>query len=235
MPNLIHNIHAFVSLATQYLKDAAQCEPGKSQPIRAQYAKQLLDKIGITYDGPSPDQIHAIGPCIYVANHASTLDAVMICAFFDGDLRILAKDSLFKIPYLGKILRLEKHIMVHRGNHANQKNASLRNEIKNALLDGASVLFFPEGTRTNTGALGAFKNGAFYNAIQTGFPIVPIVIRGTFNAMPKSTLKITPSHCSLQILPPIPMPSHDTGDESAQVRDLAQRTRLAMQQALDQP
>ncbi|MBR4985427.1 MAG: 1-acyl-sn-glycerol-3-phosphate acyltransferase [Proteobacteria bacterium] len=233
MPSVIRNIRSFLRNSNAYLREAKEAEPGKSQPIRARYARQFLADVGMTCTGPSPEEIAKNGPCIYVANHTSTLDAVIIVSYFEGDLRILAKESLFKIPNLGAILRLEKHIMVHRGKHASEKNASIRESIRQAISEGASVFIFPEGTRTRTGAIGKFRHGAFYNAIQTGVPVVPVVIKGLFEAMPKGTLKIIPGPCSLELLPPIAPPDASLGDESKRARILCDQASEAIRKALE--
>lgn len=233
MPSLPHNIASFFKHAGGYLKAAQKAEPGHTQAIRAKYARDFLTDIGITYEGPTQQEIQNIGPCIYVANHNSTLDAVIICAFFEGDLRILAKESLFKIPYLGKILRLENHIMVHRGKNASARNTNIRESIQKAIHDKASVLFFPEGTRSKDGNLADFKLGAFYNAIQTHVPVVPILITGTFEAMPKTTLKIKPAKCTLKLLAPIELPDEKKGDEKTRAQLLADNAKNAILKAMN--
>ncbi len=224
MATLFHNIKAFVHHASSCLRESRKDTTGHSQAIRARHAREFLQDVGITYEGPSQQQIEALGPCIYVGNHTSTLDAVLICAFFEDNLRILAKESLFKVPWLGGIMRHEKHIMVHRGKDAAARNAGIRNDIRQALDEGASIFFFPEGTRSSDGKLARFKRGAFYNAVQNDVPIVPVVIRGTFEAMPKSTLKIRPGHCSLTLLDPVHVPNTACGDETTRADILLNQT-----------
>lgn len=232
MPSVIHNIRSFFKNSSAYLREAKTAEVGHTQAIRARYARNFLEEVGMKCTGPSAEDIAKNGPCIYVANHTSTLDAVIIVAYFEGDLRILAKESLFKIPNLGQILRLEKHIMVHRGKNASVKNASIRESIRQAVAEGASVFIFPEGTRTRTGDLGKFRHGAFYNAIQTGVPVVPVVIKGLFEAMPKGTLKIIPGECSLELLTPIMPPDESLGDEAKRARILCDQASRAIREAL---
>ena len=233
MPSIPHNLHSFAHYASLYLGAIKKSPNQPSQPVRARYAREFLHDVGLTFEGPSKADIDRIGPCIYVANHSSTMDAVLICAIFEGDLRILAKDILFKAPYLGRILRLEKHILVHRGRHASDRNAQIRADIRAAIDEGASVLFFPEGTRTRTGALGPFKLGAFYNAIQVGVPIVPMVITGTFDAMPKTTWRIKPGHCTLSLLDPITDENDgEPSDETRRAQALADKARNAIEHAL---
>ena len=228
MPTVIHNAMMFFKLAAKYLKEAPEAENGQSQIIRAKYTRELLSAFQIEISGPSQEEIEKNGACIYVANHSSTLDALMICAFFEGNLRILAKESLYKIPRLGTILRLEKHIMVHRGKDAHDRNQSIRQDIQTAVREGASVFIFPEGTRTRTGELGPFKHGAFYNAIQCQVPVVPVIIEGTFEAMPPGSLRVKPGKCSLRLLPAIQLPEESMGDESARAHWLADQARNAI-------
>ena len=228
MSTIAYNAYMFFKLAAKYLKEASVAKQGESQVIRAKYTRELLDAMQIEYHGPSREAIESNGPCIYVANHSSTLDALMICAFFEGDLRILAKESLFKIPRLGTILQLEKHIKVYRGKDAHNRNQAIRDNIKQAIEEGGSVFVFPEGTRTRTGELGKFKHGAFYNAIQCHVPVVPVIIRGTFESMPAGSLRIKPTKCSLDLLNPIQPPEESMGDEATRAAWLADKTRETM-------
>ena len=232
MPTVAYNAYMFFKLAARYLKEASSAKEGESQVIRAKYTRELLDAMQIEYHGPTREEIEKKGSCIYVANHSSTLDALMICAFFEGDLRILAKESLFKVPRLGRILELEKHIKVYRGKDAHNRNKSIRDDIKRAISEGGSVFIFPEGTRTRTGELGTFKHGAFYNAIQCNVPVVPVIIRGTFESMPAGTLRIKPCRCSLELLPSIQPPEESMGEEADRAAWLAEQTRQAMISAL---
>lgn len=230
---IIQSIHSFIRNASGYLREAKKAESGHSQVIRARYARRFFDELKITYSGPSKEEIESRGSCIYVANHTSMLDAVIICCFFEGDLRILAKESLFSVPWLGRILRLEKHIKVARGKKASARNASIRESIKTAISEGASVFFFPEGTRSTTGKLGKFRHGAFYNAIETGVPIVPVVIRGALERLPKGSIQIKPGHISMELLPSIPIPDESMGDLTTRATYLSNKASEAISKALE--
>ncbi|MBO4350397.1 MAG: hypothetical protein J6A01_05560, partial [Proteobacteria bacterium] len=81
--------------------------------------------------------------------------------------------------------------------------------------------------------LGTFKLGAFYNAIQNNVHVVPMVIRGTYEAMPKTTLKIKPGKCSLELLSPVELPDVSMGDETTRAKWLAEQVRNAMIKALE--
>ena len=232
MTSAIRNIIVFVKNAGRYLRQSRHLDTHDSIALRMRLARDTLDSFGIHYTLPDEAQIQAQPQCIYVANHASLLDALLIVATFGENLRILAKDSLFHLPWLGAILKKEKHIMVKRSSKSAGRGEAVREAIRNAIADGGSVLVFPEGTRTRDGNLGTFKHGAFYNAIQNQVPIVPIVVRGTFEAMPKTTLKIKSGDCSLEILPPIPLPDASMGDEKTRATYLCEQARNAILERL---
>ena len=122
MPTTIHNISAFLKQATACLREYKATPEGKpTQAIKQLYSRRFLQDVGIEIEGPTHDEIAALPPAIFVANHASMLDALLICAFFDTDLRILAKSGLFRAPYIGRILQREKHICVSRQKSTNSR------------------------------------------------------------------------------------------------------------------
>lgn len=113
---------------------------------------------------------------VLVANHASLSD--IVCLFsLNHQFKWLAKKSLFRIPFLGWSMAAMGYIPLERG-----KYGSIRTSYGQALdwlRRGISVLIFPEGTRSRSGEMGHFKRGAFRLAIESGRPIVPIVLAGT--------------------------------------------------------
>lgn len=122
---------------------------------------------------------------VLVANHASLAD--IVCLYCLGKpFKWLAKKSLFRIPFFGWTMSLLRYIPLERGRHG-----SIRDSFQTAqewLEKGVSVLIFPEGTRSRSGELGEFKNGAFKLAIRAQKPIVPIVLWGTFEAISKGKM-----------------------------------------------
>lgn len=232
MPNGIRNIISFARAGAAYIKETRDAGLADRIRIRRKDAMALVEEFGLKLTYPEDAAFEANGPSIYVVNHSSLMDALFIYATFPIDIRILAKASLFKLPYLGTILKREKHIRVYRGKHSADRNASIRASIHEALEEGASVAIFPEGTRTATGAIGPFKRGAFYNAVQNGVHVVPVLIRGAFEAMPKTTISIKPGNCSLELLPPVEPPDVSMGDESVRAEWMAEEARNAMIRAL---
>ena len=142
---------------------------------------------------------------VFIANHMSSLDIFVIGSHLQHDYRWLAKASLFRMPLLGWHLAIAGHIPVYRGKKRYQ-NKLLKDRIHKVVLQGASLFFFPEGTRSSDGNLKDFKKGAFVYALQENLPIVPLVLKGTGNLMKKEAwdLDIDESKvCSVTVLPPV--------------------------------
>jgi len=138
---------------------------------------------------------------IVVVNHQSLADIIILYKT-KMQFKWVAKESLFKVPVVGWCLSLAKHIKLRRGKFASIKR--VYREAAAWLRQGMSVLFFPEGTRSDTDRMNEFQNGAFKLAIKEKKPILPIAIDGTRNAIPKgSWLFDTTIHCTLRVLPPI--------------------------------
>jgi len=138
---------------------------------------------------------------VVVSNHQSLADIVLMYKT-KMQFKWVAKESLFKIPFLGWNMFLAKHIMLRRGEFSSIKK--VYKEAVQWLRSGISVLFFPEGTRSNDLAMGEFQNGAFKLAIKEKVPILPILIQGTRDAIPKGSWRFTTKiSCLLKVLPPI--------------------------------
>lgn len=138
---------------------------------------------------------------VVVANHQSFGDIVIVYKT-RMQFKWVAKESLFKIPFIGWCLSLTKHIKLSRGNFGSIKK--VYRDAAYWLQNSMSVLFFPEGTRSETGSINKFQNGAFKLAILEKKPILPILISGTKDAIPKgSWLFKTKVYGELTILPPI--------------------------------
>lgn len=136
----------------------------------------------------------ALGPCIIVANHSSCMDVLllMMLPLPAGTGRVWAKDWPFKVPLLGALMRLSGHLFVNDFN--------ILPDARDCLADGSSLLVFPESSRTRTGRVGRFREGAFLLAARTGRPIVPVAIRGTFACMPPGQGWVFHPRLSIEVL-----------------------------------
>ncbi|MDD5428952.1 MAG: lysophospholipid acyltransferase family protein [Candidatus Omnitrophica bacterium] len=159
---------------------------------------------------------------VIVANHQSLADIVII--YLAGmQFKWVAKESLFKLPFVGWCMSIAKHIKLERGAFGSIKK--VYREAAHLLRGGMSVLFFPEGTRSNASEMKEFQNGAFKLAIKEKVPVLPIAIKGTGDAIPKGTwLFESKIPGSLKVLPAIDTSSFTAAD-FAKLRDMA-RTEL---------
>jgi len=139
---------------------------------------------------------------IIVANHQSQLDILVAFSLF-FPFKWVSKSEVFRLPFIGWNMKLNRYIALKRG----EKN-SIRQMMKDctkALQQGCSIFIFPEGTRSKTGELRKFKPGAFIMAKKMKVPILPVVIQGTREALPKHTLSFTGRHkITLKVLDEIP-------------------------------
>lgn len=127
-----------------------------------------------------PDQAY-----IVVANHLSQLDILVIYGWSGLDLRWIIKQELRKVPIIGWGCKIAGHIFIDRSNRDAAVEAM--NSAVAALEPGEGMMFFPEGTRSKSGKLLPFKNGAFRMALQLKFPILPVTITDTYPLMPSGS------------------------------------------------
>jgi 1-acyl-sn-glycerol-3-phosphate acyltransferase len=138
---------------------------------------------------------------VYMSNHQSNYDIPILLGHLPVQFRWLAKIELFRIPLFGYAMRRAGYICIDR---SNQQSAfeSLKKAAE-IIRNGVSVMIFPEGTRTKDGNIGSFKKGGFVLAIESGVPILPIIIHGTYSVMPRSRLLIKPGKVTLEIGEPV--------------------------------
>ncbi len=149
---------------------------------------------------------------VVVSNHQSLADIVLMYKT-KMQFKWVAKGSLFKIPVLGWSMLLAKHIRLRRKEFSSIK--TVYKEASEWLRSGISVVFFPEGTRNNDSAVGEFQNGAFKLAIKEKIPILPILIRGTRDAIPKGSWRFTTKiSCLIKVLPSIDTSTYLPADYS---------------------
>ena len=155
---------------------------------------------------------------VIVANHQSLADIVVVY-LTKMQFKWVAKESLFSVPFIGWCLSLSKHIKLERGDFSSIK--TIYREAAHWLRGGMSVLFFPEGTRSESGEMRDFQNGAFKLAIKEKAPILPVSIKGTGGAIPKGTwLFQTKIPARIKVLPTIETSAFTPGD-FAKLRDMA--------------
>jgi 1-acyl-sn-glycerol-3-phosphate acyltransferase len=155
------------------------------------------------------------GPCVYVVNHQSMVDILAVYATHLPFLWV-SKRANFFAPFLGWNMWLNGYVPLRRG-HLPSIRRMLR-VCEARLGEGASLCVFPEGTRSRDGELKSFYRGAFWIAVRNGVPVVPIVVEGTADILPKGQVGISPRHVVVRLLDPIHPDEADNDDR--RLRDL---------------
>lgn len=136
---------------------------------------------------------------VFASNHQSIYDIPVILSSLPHQLRIIAKASLGSFPFLGWHLRLSGHLLVDREN----PGASVFKKMQRMIGQEASLIIFPEGTRSRDGRVARFKGGVFLLAIESGLSIVPVSVSGTRHVMLKGRLMTCPGDVTLTVHEPI--------------------------------
>ena len=141
-------------------------------------------------------------PYVMVANHQSFLDILVLFRLF-RHFKWVSKLENFRVPCIGWNMSLNGYIPLRRGD--TKSIAAMMNAGARTLAAGSSVLMFPEGTRSVDGKLRTFKRGGFSLALRCGVPILPIVVEGTGNALPKGFVLQRGRHpVRILVLEPLP-------------------------------
>jgi 1-acyl-sn-glycerol-3-phosphate acyltransferase len=139
---------------------------------------------------------------VFLANHQSLFDIPLLLATSPGQVRMLAKRSLFRIPIFGWGLYAGGFVPVDRGGDRTTARQSFASAVAR-LQEGTSILLFPEGTRSRTESLLPFERGGFLLAMKSGLPIVPVGIRGTLGVQPRGSFAIRPGPVEVRYGAPI--------------------------------
>ena len=148
---------------------------------------------------------------IFVANHQSIFDIFVVYGWLKSRFKWIMKKELRKIPFVGAACEAAGHIFIDRSNPiAAKRSIELA---KQKIINGSSIVVFPEGTRTYDGSVGNFKKGGFKIATDFDLPLVPITISGAFECMSRHTFLITPCKITMTIHPAIPHSRYETDEE----------------------
>ncbi len=148
--------------------------------------------LGINFDVKGLENIPKDEPVIFVSNHQSFIDVKLSIAAIPRNFSFISKDILFKIPILGKYMRTSGHIGIRRSDERNAYGTL--NEVIKKLDGGKSVIFFPEGTRSEDGEHGKFKRGISMIILKSGRRVIPTAIIGSRGYLPKSSILSNPEH-----------------------------------------
>ncbi len=130
------------------------------------------------------------GAYVVMSNHQSLFDVWALIGKLPLQLRWIIKAEINKIPIFGYALGRLGHVYI---NNRNRKDIFLSLEAAGKKIrDGASVVIFPEGTRSTDGRLQRFHNGGALIAIRSGIPILPVTVNGSRFVLPKGSLGLMP-------------------------------------------
>ena len=186
--------------------------------------------VGAKIINPDSKKLNASSPAIFVTNHTSALDVFVGMALCPYGGCGVGKKEILKIPFFGQAYWLAGHLLIDRSNNAKAiaSMAKLSDFVKSKNL---SIWIWPEGTRSMDGKLIPFKKGFVHLALETGLPVVPVMLHGAHEVWPAKTMQFYPGNVEIEVLDPIETDkwSKDTVDDhvehvkSIMAKSLAQR------------
>lgn len=182
------------------------------------WARLILGTTGVSVRTEGLEHVEPNGSYVFVSNHQSHYDTAVLFATLPHQLRIIAKESLGNLPFVGWHLRRTGHILVDR---RRPDRSAIFRWAERLLAQGLSLIVYPEGTRSPNGVVQRFKPGSFQIALQAGLPVVPISISGTRQVLRKGDLAARPGIVRLVLHPPI----ETRGLGEADPREFAERVR----------
>ena len=197
--------------------DRGRYHAGRAFRQLAMIAAKLNPLWHFETDGDTPPDPRL--PFVAVSNHESYADIFLI-SHFPWEMKWLSKDTIFRIPVMGWMMRMAKDVPIKRGQR--ESVVSAMQGCRDRLARKVSVMIFPEGTRSKTEDLLPFKDGAFKLAIEAQVPILPIAVAGTRDCMAKHSFAFRRARAKARVLPPI----STTGMTNQDVAGLRDRTRM---------
>lgn len=169
---------------------------------RRRWGPGLLHGAGARLAVEGGDDVDWAKPHLFVCNHQSMIDVPIAFVALGCNLRFIAKSELMNLPVLGHYMRSTGMISVDRDDRPGARQSILA--AADRMRAGASVLAFPEGTRSTDGEIGPFKKGAFVVAIAAQVPVVPVAIEGAVRVLPRDGFRVRPGLVRVRIGSPIP-------------------------------
>ena len=176
-----------------------------SHRISSLWSRWICRWNGIRVDIQGLEHIKKGQAQIFVANHQSFFDIFALSGYLPVQIRWVAKASLFRIPFMGWAMWASRYIPVVRDNRKKAYQAFLTTIER--IKFGASVVIFPEGTRSENGTIGEFKKGGHLLAARSGAQMVPVTIIGTGSIIRKGSFIVKPGPVKIRISPPISVSS----------------------------
>jgi 1-acyl-sn-glycerol-3-phosphate acyltransferase len=184
------------------------------------WAKVILFVCGVKVNVKGLENVESRIPRIYLTNHQSAFDIFALLSCLPVHFKFVVKQELMKIPLFGATMRSAGYVGIDRDDP--RKALKSMHDAAERIKSGASVVIFPEGTRSTDGRIQDFRPGAFHLALKSGYDVVPITINGSYRIMPKRSFRINKGTFVMRIGKPIPLKGYtkkDMGKLMALVRD----------------
>lgn len=197
-----------IALLPQYFYLKYQTKRGKTQHVQeivdkcvANWARRLIALAGGKVHVSGLENIPKDTAVLFVGNHQGDFDIPLTLAYLDRPHGLIAKISTEKIPFISTWMKMLHCVFIDREN----PRASMKalGEATENILNGHSMIIFPEGTRSKSDRVGEFKSGSMRIALKAKVPIVPIAIDNTYKMLEEHKFLIKPADIYLRILPPI--------------------------------
>ncbi len=172
--------------------------------ISRNWARFMLFPTGIRLTIEGRDRLEPGKPYYFVGNHQSAIDIPIIMLATGGDVRFMAKDTLFKLPVMGSAMHRCGYVPIDRDD-ARSTSRALRRALERMKNDPVSFAMFPEGTRTYDGRLLPFRKGALKIGLLSGMPVVPFTIDGAWRVNDRARFEIKPGPVRVVFHEPIPV------------------------------
>jgi 1-acyl-sn-glycerol-3-phosphate acyltransferase len=182
--------------------------------------------LGIDVAATGLERLDAATPYVFMINHLSFLDAPLLATVLDRPFRAVVKRFVFRVPVLGLGMRYAGYVPLDKEGvgEGRKRIARAAGLIRDKRY---SFLIFPEGTRSRQGDLLPFRRGGFFLALETGTPIAPITVRGTYELMPRGQKFVRKGLVTFVFHEPIPV----TGYTTETMPELMERVRRAISSA----
>jgi 1-acyl-sn-glycerol-3-phosphate acyltransferase len=165
---------------------------------------------------------------VFMPTHSSFLDILLIFASVPHDFRFIVKEEFFSIPLLGLTVKSSGQIPLNR-KHPRKGLQSLK-RAADRLRHGVSVVVFPEGTRSRDGKIHEFKTTLFVLPIRAHAPVVPVLIEGAFESLPRGSLLLKRYPMKVTFLEPVPPDTFSDKDRTLYAETVRQRLISAHQE-----
>ena len=191
------------------------------------WAWLILKTSGVRVRAIGLENVDATKSYVVAANHQSIYDIPIVFTTLPLQLRIVAKESLGRIPFLGWHLQRTGHLLVDRQN----PGAGILKRMASLVRAARSLIVFPEGTRSTDGRVARFKGGIFLLAIDSSLPVLPVSIARSRFVMAKGHIMVCPEEVTVTVHTPL----STTGISRERARDFAEEVRSVVRRGVDEP